>query len=66
MVFGKFEMGYLMLLFEERTFLLFNGAKIVFLEHISDCLRCDRVGNDVVNEVGSLNSIINLSSSDLA
>jgi len=52
-----------MLLFEKRTY---NGAKIVFLEHISDYLRCDRVGNDVVNEVGSSNSIINLSSSDLA
>jgi len=54
-----------MSLFEKRTFLLNNRVKIVFLEHISDCLKCDRVGNDVVNEVGSLNSIINLSSSDL-
>ena len=65
MVFGKFETGYSMLLFEKRSFLLNNGVKIVFLEHISDCLRCDRVGNDVINKVGSLNSIINMSSSDL-
>ena len=33
---------------------------------IPDCLGCDRVGNDVVNEMGSLDSIIELPSSDLA
>ena len=39
--------------------------KIVLLEYISDCLGGDRVGNDVVNEFGGLNSIIEPSSSDL-
>ena len=38
--------------------------KIVLLEYISDCLGRGRVGNDVVNEFGGLNSIIKPSSSD--
>lgn len=34
-----------------------NTAKISFLEHIPDCLRCDRGRNDGVDELGSLDSI---------
>ena len=52
-------------LFEQRTFLLDNGVKIVFLECIFDCLRCDRIGKCVVDEMGSLNSIIKLANGDL-
>ena len=62
MVIDNFYFFRIPLTYEKRCN---NGAEIVFLEHISDCLRCDRVGNDVVDEVDSLNSIINLSSSDL-
>ena len=39
--------------------------KIVLFEYISDYLGGDRVGNDVINEFGGLNSIIEPSSSDL-
>ena len=65
MVLGKFKMVQSISLFEQRMFLLDNRVKIVFLEWISDCLRCDRIGKYVVNEMGSLNSIIKLASSDL-
>ena len=39
--------------------------KIVLLKYISDCLGGDRVRDDVVNEFGGLDSIIEPSSSDL-
>ena len=52
-------------LFEQGAFLLDNRVKVRLLECISDCLRCDRMGNDVVDIMGSLNSIIKLSCSDL-
>jgi hypothetical protein len=65
MVLGKLEAVYSMLLFEQRAFLLDNRAKVVFFEYISDCLGTDRVGDDVVDEMGSLNSIVNLPSGDL-
>ena len=39
--------------------------KIVLFKYISNCLGGDRVGNDVVNEFGGLNSIIEPSNSDL-
>jgi hypothetical protein len=42
--------------FEYRTFLFDNKAKVVFHE----LFVTDRVGDDVVDEMGSLNSIINL------
>jgi len=38
---------------------------MTFLKHIPDCLRCDRVGDDVIDKVSGLNSIIKLSSDDL-
>ena len=38
---------------------------IIFLEDISDCLRVDRVGDDLVNKSGGLNSIVKPSSGDL-
>jgi hypothetical protein len=40
-------------------------VNIVFLEHICDCLGCDRVGHSVVNKIGGLNSIIKPFSNDL-
>ena len=54
-----------MTLLEERAFLLDNGAIVVLLEYIPDCLGCDRIGDDVVDELGSLDSIVKLPSSDL-
>jgi len=54
-----------MSLFEKRLF-LFNNRAIVFLESSPDCLRKNRGGNNVVDVMGSLDSIIKLSSSDLA
>ena len=39
--------------------------KMVCLKHISNCLKCDKVRYDIVNEFGGLNSIINTSNSDL-
>ena len=53
-------------LLKEGSFLLDNSLKTIFLECISDCLGTYRVGDDGVNEFGGLNSIIQLSSSDLA
>jgi len=55
-----------MTLLEEGDFFLDNRAEVVLLECISDCLGCDRVGEGVVDEMGSLDSIIKLSSGDLA
>jgi len=55
-----------MTLLEEGAFFLGNRAEVVLLECISDCLGCDRVGEGVVDEMGSLDSIIKLSSGDLA
>jgi len=40
-------------------------VKIVFLKHISDCLKCDRVKGDIINEVNGLNSTIKPSNGDL-
>ena len=53
-------------LFEQRTFLLDNSTEVVLFKYIPDYLGYDMVGNDVVNEVSSLDSIIKLPSSDLA
>ena len=39
--------------------------EFVFLKHISDCLKCDKVRYDVVDEFDDLNSIINPFNSDL-
>jgi len=38
----------------------------MFLEHISDGLRVDRIREDIVDEFGDLNSIIKLASGDLS
>jgi hypothetical protein len=38
---------------------------IVLFEYISDHLGGDRIGKDIVDEIGSLNSIVKLSSGDL-
>jgi hypothetical protein len=43
--------------FEYRAFLFDNKANIV----LHELFGTDRAGNDVVHEMGSLNSIINLS-----
>ena len=55
-----------MLLLEQRTFLLDNRAKFVFLEQVSDCLRTNRVGEGAIDEFGGLNCIVKPSSDDLA
>jgi len=51
---------------EKRAFLLDNGLKITLFQCSPDCLRMDRSGDDVVDEICSLNSIVKLSSSDLS
>jgi hypothetical protein len=56
MVFGKFKTVYSMLAFEYRAFLFDNKAEVV----LHELFATDRVGDNVVNEMGSLNSIINL------
>ena len=56
-----------MTLLEEGALFLDNRVEVALLECISDCLGCDRVGEGVVvDEMGSLDSIIKLSSGDLA
>jgi len=55
----------LMFLFEKRAFLLDDRAKVVLLENIPNCLGADGVGEDVVDKMGSLDSIFKLPSSDL-
>jgi hypothetical protein len=40
-------------------------VEVVLLEYIPDCLGTDRVGDDIVDEMGSLNSIVKLPSGDL-
>ena len=40
--------------------------EVVLLEYILDCLGTDRVGDDIIDEMGSLNSIVKLPSGDLA
>ncbi len=52
-------------LFEQWVFLLCYRPKIILLECTSHCLGCDRRRNNIINEIGSLNSIIKSSSSDL-
>ena len=52
-------------LLEKRTFFLDNRVKVMIFEYIPDCLWCDRIGKDVVNEMGGLHSIIKSSSGDL-
>ena len=64
MILGKVKVVLMMDCLEKRSFLLDNRAKVVLLEHISHCLRCNRRGEDV-DVMGSLNSIIKLSSGDL-
>jgi len=51
---------------EKRVFLLDNRARSSLFEYIPDCLGTDRVGKDVVDKIGSLNSIVKLPSDDLA
>jgi len=40
-------------------------VKIVFLKHISDCLKCDKVRDDTIDGFDGLNNIIKPFSSDL-
>ena len=65
MIPGKVTAVLAMDYLEKRSFLLDNRAKVVLLECISHCLRCNRRGEDVVDVMCSLNSIIKLSSGDL-
>ena len=66
MVLGKFEMILSMLPLKKRVLLLDNRGKPILLEDIPDCLGWDRIGKDAVDEIGNLNRIVKLSSSDLA
>jgi len=65
MVLGKFEAILSMAPLEKRAFLLDNGVKSTLLKYLPDCLGTDRVGKDVVDKIGSLNSIVKLPSDDL-
>jgi hypothetical protein len=66
MVLGKFEAIFSMMSLEKRALLFDNRAKATLLEYIPDCLGTDRIGKDAIDEIGSLNSIVKLASSDLA
>ena len=55
-----------MISLKKRVLLLDNRGKAICLEDIPDCLGTDRAGEDAVDEMGSLDSIVKLSSSDLA
>jgi hypothetical protein len=55
-----------MISLEKRVLLLNNRGKPILLKDIPDYLGADRVGDDVVDKIDSLDSIIQLSSSDLA
>jgi hypothetical protein len=66
MILGKFEIILLMLPLKKRALLLDNRGKPILLEDIPDCLGWDRIGKDAIDEMGNLNSIVKLSSSDLA
>ena len=52
-------------LLEKGTFPLDNSTKVIFFECIPDCLGCDWIGKNVVDEMGSLHSIIKSSTGDL-
>jgi hypothetical protein len=52
-------------MFKKRCFLLCSSIKLILLECTSDCLGCDRVGDDAINKLNSLNSIVKLSRLDL-
>ena len=65
MALSKFEMILTMGLFEKWSFLLDNRAKFVFLKSISDCLGCDRSGDNIVDVLSGLDSIVKLFSGDL-
>jgi hypothetical protein len=51
---------------KSQQLLLDNRGKPILLEDIPNYLGADRVGDDVVDKIDSLDSIIQLSSSDLA
>src|ERR1700720_1564895 len=65
MIFCKLKTSYTMGSFEKRSFLLCSRVKSTFFQFISDCLGCDRVGDDAINELSSLNCIFKLSRLDL-
>src|ERR1700722_10806824 len=65
MILCKLEAPYVMGLFEKRSFLLCSRVKSTFLQCISDCLGCDRVLNDAINKLSSLNCIFKLPRLDL-
>jgi len=50
---------------EKEVLLLDNREQATLLKYIPNCLGTDRVGKDAVDKIGSLNSIVKLSSSDL-
>ena len=52
-------------LFEQRPFLLNNSTEVMLFKWIPDCLGYDMIGNCIVNEAGSLDSIIKFPNSDL-
>ena len=51
---------------KKGAFLLGNGLKMILLQCISDSLRSDRTGDDGIDEIGGLDSIVKLSSGDLS
>ena len=58
MVLSKFKAILLMMSLEKRVLLLDNRGKPILLEDIPDYLWADRVGDDVVDKMDSLDSII--------
>ena len=63
---GPLQSSLSMCLFEQKYFSLGASIKSMSLEHISDGLRVDRIRENIVDEFGGLNSIIELASGDLS
>jgi hypothetical protein len=58
MVLGKFKAILLMISLEKRALLLDNRGKPILLKDISNYLGADKVGDDVINKIGTLDSIV--------
>ena len=65
MIMSRIELSLVMCLLKHGDFLLCCRPRTSLLQCISDSLRINRTSESVVNELGSLNSIIKLSRSDL-
>ena len=66
MVLSIFQSLLSMYMFQHWCFFLCCRIKPIAFQDISDCLRCDWIGNDGVDVLDGLNSVVRPSSSDLS